>query len=74
MGEGEDRNGKRRRNGEEDVILRLLEDDARARGDDSHIRWYPRRDERTQRNAFPGVYLTVPRYTPDDRPPSVFLD
>jgi len=38
MGEGEDRNGKRRRNGEEDVILRFLEDDARARGDDSHIR------------------------------------
>jgi len=46
MGEGEDRNGKRRRNGEEDVILRLLKDDARARRDDSHIRWYLRRDER----------------------------
>lgn len=27
----------------------------------------------TQRNAFPGVYLTVPHYTSDDRPPPVFL-
>lgn len=44
----------------------LEEDDARAHGDDSRIRYYTggRRGARAraQRNAFPGVYLTVPRY------------
>lgn len=62
---------RREREREEDVIQRLLEDDARVHGDDSRIRYNP---GRVQRNAFPGVYLTVPGYMPDDRPPPVFLN
>jgi len=46
---------KRRRNGgEEEVIPRLLQDDARARGDDSRIRCYPGRARVHGEMHFPG--------------------
>lgn len=53
MGKGNKSEKRRRNGGEEDVIPRLLEDDARARGDDSRIRCYPGRARTRREMHFP---------------------